>query len=167
MSLQIYVDAFSGYNANERPIRFHLDDETYGIASIEDRWQEPNAEYFKVRTADGKRYLLRYDEHLDEWTLQSGFDADELMARPGIELITVEPRAIEKRKRESPAVNAAEPMKLSFLSIGLLPPFSTNVDLTNLQIADVAYCRNCLAVITEKMLVQPDGGIEIEVTPGQ
>jgi len=40
MLLQIYVDAYSGYKANELPIRFHLDDETYEIASIEDRWQE-------------------------------------------------------------------------------------------------------------------------------
>jgi len=56
MSIQIYVDAYSGYKANERPIRFHLDDHTYDIASIEDRWQQPNAEYFKVGSVDGKLY---------------------------------------------------------------------------------------------------------------
>src|SRR5215475_14472841 len=94
MSLRIYVDSFPGYKANERPIRFTLDDETYDILLIEDRWQEPNVEYFKVRTTDGKLYLLRYDEHEDEWTLQSGFDGDELLSRPGIELITVEPFAM-------------------------------------------------------------------------
>ena len=49
MSLPVYVDSYSGYKASERPLRFHLDDETYDIASVEDRWQEPNAEYFKVR----------------------------------------------------------------------------------------------------------------------
>jgi len=96
MSIQIYVDAYSGYKANERPLRFHLDDETYDIASVEDRWQEPNAEYFKVRTIDDKLYLLRYDERADEWTLQSGFDGGELLTRPGIELITVEPKAIRE-----------------------------------------------------------------------
>jgi hypothetical protein len=37
-------------------------------------------EYFKVRTLQGKLYLLRYDERADEWTLQSGFDGDELLA---------------------------------------------------------------------------------------
>ena len=47
MSLRIYVDAYSGYKASERPLRFTLDDETYHIASVEDRWQEPNSEYFK------------------------------------------------------------------------------------------------------------------------
>src|SRR5262249_54391181 len=83
MSVPIYVEAYSAYKANERPIRFDLDDRTYEIAAVEDRWQDPNAEYFKVRTVDGKRYLLRYDERADEWTLQSGFDGDELLARPG------------------------------------------------------------------------------------
>ena len=36
--------------------------------------------FFKVRTADGKRYILRYDENADTWSLQSGFDGDELLA---------------------------------------------------------------------------------------
>src|SRR5262245_734491 len=73
MSIRIYVDAYSGYKANEHPIRFTADDEAFDIASVEDRWQDPNAEYFKVRTVEGKLYLLRYDEQADEWTLQSGF----------------------------------------------------------------------------------------------
>src|SRR5262249_45221556 len=59
-------DAYSGYKANERPLKFDLDDRTYEIAAIEDRWQDPNAEYFKVRTVDGKRYLLRYGEGANE-----------------------------------------------------------------------------------------------------
>ena len=89
MSLRIYVEAYSGYKLNERPIRFDLDEEIYEIEAVEDRWQEPQAEYFKVRTRDGKRYLLRHDEADGEWTLQSGFDGDELLARPNVELIPV------------------------------------------------------------------------------
>ena len=90
MSLPIYVDAHSGYKASERPLRFSLDEEAYDIASIEDRWLEPDAEYFKVVTTDGKTYLLRYEQQGDVWTLQSGFDGDELLARPGIEVVTVD-----------------------------------------------------------------------------
>ena len=86
-SLPIHVDAYSGYKANERPLSFELDEEIYCIASIEDRWLDPDAEYFKVRTTDGKVFLLRYDEREDEWTLQTGFDGDELLTRPGIKLI--------------------------------------------------------------------------------
>jgi hypothetical protein len=52
--------------------------------------------YFKVRTGDGKHYLLRYAERTDEWTLQSGFDGKELFERPGIELIPVEGNAIKE-----------------------------------------------------------------------
>ena len=72
MAIPIYVDAYSGYKANERPLRFRLNGETYDIASVEERWREPNAECFKVRTKNGKLYLLRYEERADEWTLQSG-----------------------------------------------------------------------------------------------
>jgi len=43
---------------------------------------EPSAACFKVQTTEGKTYLLRHDEQDDEWTLQSGFDGDELFARP-------------------------------------------------------------------------------------
>jgi hypothetical protein len=37
MSIPIYVDSYSGYKANERPLRFELDDRTYEIAEVEDR----------------------------------------------------------------------------------------------------------------------------------
>jgi hypothetical protein len=73
MSLRIYVDAYFGYKANERPRLFELDGEAYEIASVLDRWYEPSATYFKVRTTDCRVFILRYDEQ-DEWTLQSGFD---------------------------------------------------------------------------------------------
>jgi hypothetical protein len=64
MSILIHVDAYSGYRANERPSRFWLDatlhdDEltgVYEIEAVEDHWYDPSAEYFKVRTPEGKRY---------------------------------------------------------------------------------------------------------------
>ena len=62
MSLPVYVDAYSGHRANERPRSFELDEKIYEIASVEDRWYEPDAEYFKVRTTDSKTYLLRYEQ---------------------------------------------------------------------------------------------------------
>ena len=89
MSLPIRVDAYSGYKANERPRQFTLDEEIYEIAAVLDQWYQPCAKYFKVRSTEGKTYLLRYDEQADEWTLQSGFDGNELLARPSIELVTV------------------------------------------------------------------------------
>lgn len=81
MSLPVIVSAYSGYRANERPQQFTVDDDSFEIAEVEDRWYEPDAEYFKVRTAEGKRYLLGYDGRADEWTLERGLDGDELLAR--------------------------------------------------------------------------------------
>jgi hypothetical protein len=54
--------------------------------------------YFKVQSTEGKTYLLWYDQ-ADEWTLQSGFDGDQLLARPSIELITVDPATALKAQQ--------------------------------------------------------------------
>jgi hypothetical protein len=95
VSLPIDVRAYSGYRANERPSHFCVDEDLFDIAEVEDRWYDPSAEYFRVRSTGGKRYILRCSMD-GEWTLQSGFDAAELFARPGIELVTVEPTTIRK-----------------------------------------------------------------------
>ena len=87
-----------GHRANERPLRFTLDEHSFDIASVEDRWYEPDAEYFKVHTTNGKTYLLRYEPQGDVWTLQSGFDGDELLARPGVDIVTVD--AVQVREAE-------------------------------------------------------------------
>ena len=87
MSLRIYVEAYSGYKANERPRQFTLDEVAYEIDAVLDQWYEPSATYFKVQSTEKKTYLLRYDEEVDERTLQSGFDGDELLSRPSIELV--------------------------------------------------------------------------------
>jgi len=70
MSLPIHVDACSGYRANERPRQFRLDEDVFEIEEVEDRWYDQDAEYFKVRTVDGKRFLLRCDSQTSEWSLQ-------------------------------------------------------------------------------------------------
>ena len=85
---------------NERPRQFTLDEEIYEIDAVLDQWYEPSAMYFTVRRTEGKTYLLRYDEESDGWTLQSGFDCDELLARPSIELFTVD--AITAQKAAQP-----------------------------------------------------------------
>jgi len=59
MSLPIHVTAYSGYKANERPRDFTVDEDLYEIAEVEDRWYEPEAMYFRVRTTEGKRFILR------------------------------------------------------------------------------------------------------------
>jgi hypothetical protein len=102
MSLPIYVDAYSGYKANERPLSFSVDiaigengvTGVHDIDAVEDHWYDPSAEYFRVHTSEGKRYILRSDQETGQWTLQSGYDGAELLARPGIEFVSVEPATI-------------------------------------------------------------------------
>jgi len=53
-----------------------------------------------VQSTEGKTYLLRYDEETDEWTMQSGFDGDELLVRPSIELLTVNANVIRRAENE-------------------------------------------------------------------
>ena len=52
-----------------------------------------------MRATEDKRYILRYEERHDEWTLQSGFDGDALLARPGIEIVAVDAATIRKAEQ--------------------------------------------------------------------
>jgi hypothetical protein len=89
----------TGHVARECPIRFELDSRGYEIAEILDRRPLPYGELFQVRTKDDKMYLLRHDEQTDEWTLQSGLDGDELMTRPGIELVPIDADLIRRAEK--------------------------------------------------------------------
>jgi len=74
-----------------------------------DQWYEPSATYFKVQSTESKTYLLRYDEETDEWTLQSGFDSDELLARPSIELVTVDSAIAKKAEQRIESCEQCHP----------------------------------------------------------
>lgn len=67
----IEVECYSGYRANERPIRFASSGNWRQVMEIEDRWYGPSSLYFKVRADDGDHYVLRYHEEQDVWTLEA------------------------------------------------------------------------------------------------
>ena len=69
--MNIRVDCYSGRTADERPIKFWLEDVVLFIESIMDQWQIPNAQYFRVRADDGNSYVLRHDQEKDQWGLKS------------------------------------------------------------------------------------------------
>ena len=69
------VETYSGFKADERPLRLHLGGRTLEVAAVEDRWYSPGETYFRVLTADGDRYVLRHTEAQDVWTL-SAFRAE-------------------------------------------------------------------------------------------
>ena len=70
--MTVRVEAYSGYKANERPLRFCLGSQWYDITEVVDRWYGPDYIYFRVRAADGNLYVLRLDENTQEWSL-AGF----------------------------------------------------------------------------------------------
>lgn len=65
MDIRVTVETYSGYRADERPLRFVLDGETFDIESIEARWHSPDAEFFRVRTERGDVVVLRHDKYGD------------------------------------------------------------------------------------------------------
>lgn len=56
-----HVEAYAGYKGEETPRSFTVDETHHSVAEIIDRWYSETHAYFKVRTTDGHRYVLRYD----------------------------------------------------------------------------------------------------------
>ncbi len=61
------VECYSGYRADERPLRFHDGEQVHEVAEILARWRDPDAEMFRVR-ADGLTWVLRHECAGDEWS---------------------------------------------------------------------------------------------------
>ena len=59
------------YRADERPVRVRLGEETLVVAEVEDRWYSPGETFFRVRVANGDRYVLRHLEAQDTWSLEA------------------------------------------------------------------------------------------------
>jgi hypothetical protein len=156
MALPIHVDGYSAYRLNERPLGFELDGVYYRIYALEDQWYSPGAQYFKVR-ADGKRFILRYDQADDEWTLQSAYDGAELFSRSNVRMITIltRPWFVQPRNWSNPAstVILKGPPSRSIM-------FSTTLQdqipaVTDYILEQPANCPHCRREILEKTLVEP------------
>ena len=70
--MMLRVECYSGYKAQERPVRFQLDGHDHIVEDVLDQWYSPDATYFKVRSDDGT-YVLRHSmsPQEDAWTLES------------------------------------------------------------------------------------------------
>ena len=69
--MKLRVECYSGYTADQRPIKFWLDDEVRFVESVIDQWYGPDAAYFRVHADDGNTYVLSHNKDTDEWALQS------------------------------------------------------------------------------------------------
>ncbi|PYV23965.1 MAG: hypothetical protein DMG24_12735 [Acidobacteria bacterium] len=72
MSLLLKVECYSGYRADERPLRFTLGaSRPHEVKEILDQWYGPGYQCFKVRADDNNLYILRHHAEQDHWTLDS------------------------------------------------------------------------------------------------
>jgi hypothetical protein len=74
MALEVKVECYSGFKADERPLRFRTPlpaGRTYEVREVVDQWYGVGYQCFKVRADDGNLYVLRHDHEEDLWTLDS------------------------------------------------------------------------------------------------
>jgi hypothetical protein len=71
--VRVRVESYSGRKADERPLRFYLQEELRVVEDVLDQWYGPDAVFFKVRADDGNLYILRKNtsESEGKWTLES------------------------------------------------------------------------------------------------
>lgn len=72
--MDIRVECYAGYRADERPTRFFLRGREFQVKELDDRWYSTASSYFRVLADDGNYYVLRHDEAQDVWALD-GFRA--------------------------------------------------------------------------------------------
>ncbi|HBA88560.1 MAG TPA: hypothetical protein DCZ75_11445 [Geobacter sp.] len=69
MAQRITVTCYAGYKADERPTSFKLEERTFAVQEVIDRWYDQDSNYFEVVVEDGSQYLLRHDLNYDAWEL--------------------------------------------------------------------------------------------------
>jgi hypothetical protein len=75
MDIELKVECYSGYRADERPLRFAFPGKAgapkYEVKEVLDQWYGVGYQCFKVRADDGNIYILRHQESEDCWRLDS------------------------------------------------------------------------------------------------
>jgi len=71
-TMNLQVECYSGQKADERPVRFRLDDRDFMVEELLDQWYGPDDVFFKVRADDGNLYILRHKSsaNQDAWMLE-------------------------------------------------------------------------------------------------
>jgi hypothetical protein len=67
--MKIAVECYAGYRGEQEPRAFTLGTTRFEVQAIEDRWLHPEHRYFKVLVGDGRRFVLRNEQHTGEWEL--------------------------------------------------------------------------------------------------
>ncbi len=67
--MKVRVECYSGYKANERPVRFYIGERQLAVIELLDRWYGEDNDYFKLLADDGSTYILEYHRPEDDWEL--------------------------------------------------------------------------------------------------
>jgi hypothetical protein len=65
------VECYAGVRYPERPRAFVHQGERLTVAGVEEEERTPRGVRFRVRTADGRRFWLFYDEIDDVWDVEA------------------------------------------------------------------------------------------------
>ncbi len=75
MDIELQVECYSGYRADERPRRFSFrrtaGSRAYEVREILDQWYGGDYQCFRVRADDDNIYILRHQTGEDNWRLDS------------------------------------------------------------------------------------------------
>jgi len=69
MSEPVQVECYSGHTYAQEPRAFTWQGRRYEVETIERAWRTPTGPVFRVRTADGRRFELAYDEMAGRWSM--------------------------------------------------------------------------------------------------
>jgi len=66
------VQCYAGYKGEQEPQRFLLGGRWLEVEEILKEWREPTAVFFRVRTSDGRIYILRRDAEAipNNWSIE-------------------------------------------------------------------------------------------------
>lgn len=70
MEWKIKVETYSGYKADEYPVRFWIGEKRLEILEIEDRWYSSGFSYFKVFADDAAHYILKKSIETEIWSVK-------------------------------------------------------------------------------------------------
>lgn len=69
LPIDIRVECYSGYRAEETPKELHFRGRRVIVAEIVDRWLAPDHRYFKLLGDDRCLYIIRYDVVSYTWQM--------------------------------------------------------------------------------------------------
>ena len=88
------------------------------------------------------------------WTLQSGFDGDELLARPGIEGVTLGTANVREAESKIEGCEYCHPDDADVCFDWILAEVTGRTGMVDFMMVETARCPSCRQAVSEKTLVE-------------